>query len=290
MRKFRGIALPFVLSAVLMGGVQGGASPAVAAGSHSAATATTATTAAAAKKKGISAWKFQGVTKALADSNVGWFYTWSSGKGGIKPPRGVEFVPMIHDAGSVTRAELHRAKKQGSTLLGFNEPDRADQAHMTVNQALDLWPRLQSTGMRLGAPAVATGGDVAGGWLDKFMKGAAARHYRVDFIPLHWYGADFNAQRATGQLRSYIEAVHKRYKKPVWLTEYALIDFSSGTPRYPAKAQQAAFVKKSTAMLQRLPYVRRYAWFTLSTSRGDGTGLYRGAKANRVGAAYRSAG
>ena len=284
MRKVRLFALPLALSAVLVAGVQGTAPTAFAARNHTAAATSDA------KKKGISAWKFDGVTKALADSNVGWFYNWSSGKGGIKAPRGVEFVPMIHDAGSVTGKELHRAKQQGNTLLGFNEPDRPDQAHMTVNQALTLWPRLQSTGLRLGAPAVATGGDAAGGWLDRFMKGAAARHYRVDFIALHWYGADFDAQRATGQLRSYLQAVHKRYKKPIWLTEYALTDFSSSTPRYPTKAQQAAFVKKSTAMLQHLPYVQRYAWFTLSTSRGDGTGLYHGSRANRVGAAYRRAG
>ncbi|MGQ4414133.1 glycoside hydrolase family protein [Streptomyces sp. SAS_269] len=289
MPHIRVLALPLLLSAVLAAGSQGPTPTAFAAGGHSAA-ASTASAASAAKKKGISAWKFDGVTKALANSNVGWFYTWSSGKGGIKPPRGVEFVPMIHDKGSVTKKELGQAKKQGSTLLGFNEPDRPDQADMTVDQALDLWPRLQSTGLRLGAPAVATGGDVAGGWLDRFMKGAAARHYRVDFIPLHWYGADFDSQRATGQLRGYIEAVHKRYKKPIWLTEYALTDFSSGTPRYPTKEQQAAFVKKSTAMLQHLSYVRRYAWFTLSTNRGDGTGLYHGPKANRVGAAYRATG
>jgi hypothetical protein len=284
MRKVRFLALPFMLSAVLVAGGQGIAPTAFAAGSHSSAATS------AAEKKGISAWKFNGVTKALADSKSGWFYTWSSSKGGIKPPRGVEFVPMIHDAGSVTRKELDRAKRQGKSLLGFNEPDRADQAHMTVNEALDLWPRLQSTGLGLGAPAVATGGDVAGGWLDRFMKGAKARHYRVDFIPLHWYGADFNSPRATEQLHSYLQAVHKRYKKPIWLTEYALIDFSSGTPRYPAKAQQAAFVKASTAMLQHLSYVRRYAWFTLSTNRGDGTGLYHGAHADQVGAAYRAAG
>ncbi|AKJ09129.1 RNA polymerase [Streptomyces incarnatus] len=284
MRKLPTLALMLVLTAILAVSGPGGTSTALASGSH------TGVSAAPVKKKGISAWNFQGVTKALADAKVGWFYTWSSDKGGIKAPRGVEFVPMIHDAGSVTERELDRAKKQGGTLLGFNEPDRPDQAHMSVRQALDLWPRLQSTGMRLGAPAVATGGDVAGGWLDRFMKGAAARHYRVDFIPLHWYGADFNAQRATAQLRSYLQAVHQRYKKPIWLTEYALTDFSAGSPRYPTKAQQAAFVKQSTAMLQNLSYVHRYAWFTLSTNRGDGTGLYHGAKANRVGAAYRVAG
>ncbi|MER7583190.1 glycosyl hydrolase [Kitasatospora sp. NPDC097691] len=78
-------------------------------------------------------------------------------------------------------------------------------------------------------------------------------------------------------------------KKPIWLTEYALIDFSGGTPRYPTPEQQAAFVAKSTAMLQGLPFVERYAWFTLSADRG-GTGLYNRATPNRVGAAYRAAG
>ncbi|WP_328364979.1 glycoside hydrolase family protein [Streptomyces sp. NBC_00445] len=243
----------------------------------------------AVKKKGISAWKFNGVTGAMADAKVGWFYTWASDKQKIKPPPGVEFVPMIWGRDFVTDAHLKRARAQGKNLLGFNEPDRADQAKMSVQEALDLWPRLQSTGMRLGAPAVATGGDLAGGWLDRFMKGAAARGYRVDFIPLHWYGSDFNAQAATGHLKNYLRAVHQRYKKPIWLTEYALIDFSTGTPKYPTKARQAAFVKKSTAMLEKLPYVKRYAWFTLSTQRGHGTGLYNGANANRVGAAYRAA-
>ncbi|MGW4873964.1 hypothetical protein [Streptomyces chartreusis] len=41
-------------------------------------------------------------------------------------------------------------------------------------------------------------------------------------------------------------------------------------------------------MLQRLPYVKRRAWFTLSTDRGNGSGPYNGARANRVGAAYRA--
>ncbi|WP_329130741.1 glycoside hydrolase family protein [Streptomyces sp. NBC_00670] len=284
-----------VVTAVLTGAMLLPLGTAEAGGAHAAAAtadtaaATAPVSAAAATKKGISAWKFDGVTKAMANAKVGWFYTWSSGRGGIKAPAGVEFVPMIWGPQSVNRTELRRAKAQGKVLLGFNEPDFAQQSNMTVEQALDLWPRLQATGMRLGAPAVASGADVPGGWLDRFMKGAAARHYRVDFIPLHWYGADFDSTRATRQLRAYLKATYKRYKKPIWLTEYALTDFSGGVARYPTKARQAAFVKKSTAMLNRQSYVRRYAWFTLSTSRGDGTGLYHGAKANKVGAAYRAA-
>lgn len=259
---------------------------------------TTATTAAASrtpaavtkKKKGISAWKFAGVNKDLADSEIGWFYTWSSGRKQITAPAGVEFVPMIWGPDSVTDAELNRARQQGTTLLGFNEPDMAHQANMTVKQALHLWPRLQSTGLRLGAPAVASGANIAGGWLDRFMRGAAARGYRVNFIPLHWYGGDFNTANAVSQLRTYVQSVHRRYNKPIWITEYALTDFSSSTPRYPTQAQQTAFIKESTKMLQSLPYIERYAWFTLSQSRGDATGLYHGTTATRAGAAYRRAG
>jgi hypothetical protein len=142
--------------------------------------------------------------------------------------------------------------------------------------------------MRLGSPAVAYGGDTPGGWLDQFMSGAAARGYRVDFITLHWYGSDFGAA-AVGQLKSYVQAVYQRYHKPIWLTEYALIDFGGGQ-RYPTEAQQAAFVTGSTAMLDALPYVERYAWFALPAKAAGDTGLYaNGTTPTQVGVAYRAA-
>ncbi|SMD27095.1 glycoside hydrolase family protein [Kibdelosporangium aridum] len=249
---------------------------------------TTPVSAVQATKKGVSALNFNGVTTALADVRAGWYYAWSSNTQGITAPPGVEFVPMIWGRGSVTDAELNQARALGTTLLGFNEPDMAGQANMSVEQALDLWPRLQATGMRLGAPAVAFGGDQPGGWLDRFMSGAAARGYRVDFIPLHWYGSDFS-RAATDHLRGYLQAVYDRYRKPIWLTEYALIDFTGPVPRYPSQAEQTDFVRNSTAMLQGLPFVERYAWFTLSTSTSP-TGLYNGTAANESGAAYRAAG
>ncbi len=105
---------------------------------------------------------------------------------------------------------------------------------------------------------MAWGGDRAGGWLDRFMTGVKQKGYRVDFIPLHWYGGDFVTDRAVSQLKGYLQAVYDRYKKPIWLTEFALIDFSNGT-RFPTEAQQAAFVTESAKMLQSLPFVERYA-------------------------------
>ena len=45
----------------------------------------------------------------------------------------------------------------------------------TVQQALDLWPHLMATGMRLGSPATAADPSSSGSWLEQFMDGAKAR-------------------------------------------------------------------------------------------------------------------
>jgi hypothetical protein len=243
------------------------------------------------RKKGVSAWAFRGSRAALRKAGVSWYYTWSVSHNGITTPRGVSFVPMIWGPGSVTTAQLRQARHAGHVLLGFNEPDMSSQSNMTVSQALGLWPRLMATGMRLGSPAVAFGGDTPGGWLDRFMHGAKSRHYRVSFITLHWYGGDFRTAAAVSQLRTYLQAVWKRYHKPIWLTEFALIRFGATTV-FPTPRQQAAFVTAATRMLQRQRYLRRYAWFALPVSAGDGSaGLFRpGAVPTAAGRAFERVG
>jgi hypothetical protein len=245
-------------------------------------------------KKGVSAWVFNGVDRALAKSGASWYYTWATGHPGISSPRGVSFVPMIWGPGSVTTANLQQVKREGHYLLGFNEPDNAGQSNMTVSQALKLWPRLMATKMNLGSPAVATNAATPGGWLDRFMRGARTRHFRVSFITAHWYGGDFRTNPAVGELKSYLKAIHARYKLPIWLTEFALIRFA-GTVTFPTPRQQAAFVTAATSMLQHLSYVQRYAWFALpatSGPTGDGSaGLFRpGAVPTATGRAFESAG
>jgi RNA polymerase sigma factor (sigma-70 family) len=223
--------------------------------------------------KGVATWKFGAASPALKASGACWYYDWAAGSSGISEPGGVEYVPMIWGSRSVTAATLAQAKARGRTLLGFNEPDMAAQSNMSPIQALALWPKLTATGMRLGSPAVAANGATSGGWLDQFMRGAAARHHRVDFITLHWYGSDFDPTRAVAQLRRYVQAVYARYHKPIWLTEYALIRFGA-TSTYPSQARQAAFLRASTTMLASLRGVERYAWFALPATKGSGTGLF----------------
>ncbi|HEY7429880.1 MAG TPA: glycoside hydrolase family protein [Streptosporangiaceae bacterium] len=257
---------------------------------HAAPNPPATTAGARSSKKGVATWSFTKVGKALTKSGATWYYTWAPDHHGIGSPRGVHFVPMIWGPGSVTAANLSEVKHEGHFLLGFNEPDMSSQSNMSVPQALRLWPRLMSTGMTLGSPAVASGGATPGGWLDRFMSGVKSRHYRVNFIPLHWYGGDFVTHDAVSQLQSYLQAVHARYHKPIWLTEFALIRFGSSTT-FPSARQQAAFVTAATKMLQRLPWVQRYAWFALPADKGDGTaGLFHpGAVATRAGRAFEAA-
>jgi hypothetical protein len=238
-------------------------------------------------KRGLSLNAVDGASQALTDSGVSWYYNWASSTGTTTKPDNVEYVPMIWGAGQVTDTDLNNAKNEGKALLGFNEPDLPAQANMTPEQALDLWPKLETTGLRLGAPAVAYGGDIDGGWLDKFMKGAEQRGLRVDFIPLHWFGSDFGPD-AANQLKSYLQKVYDRYHKPIWVTEYGLIDYTQSSPRYPSEAEQVAFIKSAKEMLNSLDFVERHAWFTLSTQTSP-TGLYTGTTANGSGHAYREA-
>jgi RNA polymerase sigma factor (sigma-70 family) len=247
---------------------------------------------ATSSRKGVGVWSFSGVNQALVDSGAQWYYTWATSHSGVSTPKGVDFVPMIWGSGSVTSSALAQAKSAGSRyLLGFNEPDMAGQANMSVDAALQLWPQLVATGLTLGSPAVAYGADTPGGWLDRFMTGAASKGYRVDFITLHWYGGDFTTANAVNQLRSYVEKVYNRYHKPIWLTEYALIDFSGGGTRFPTQAQQASFCTASIVMLDSLSYLQRYAWFGLPADDAkDSSGLYHsGPTPTDVGKAFAAA-
>ncbi len=221
-----------------------------------------------APKKGVGFWnadeRFSHFSQDVAQLRCGWYYNWTPHPDARAAGMRAEFFPMVWNGRDVTEKNLTRLKKAGfHTLLTFNEPDGQEQADMTVGQALALWPRLMRTGMRLGSPAPATITKEKD-WLARFMKQADARGYRVDFICLHWYG-DITAPDAVDQLKTFLETQWKRYRRPIWLTEF------SGSTGYWLKlenppvnaAKNAAFIRKALPMLESLPYVERYAWFEL---------------------------
>ena len=191
-----------------------------------------------------------------------WFYSW----GGDEPkgiPQGVEFVPMewgyYGNKGNGTGKWLAKVKAQPGvrTLLGFNEPDGKDQANLGVDSALEGWPLLMQTGLALGSPAAV---HADGDWMQQFMRGADQKHYRVDFVTIHWYGGP----DAAGFL-GYLAKVHAMYHRPLWVTEFAPADWSGHRGVSPQQA--ADFLRAVLPAMNKLDYVQRYSWY--SADAGD---------------------
>jgi Glycosyl hydrolase catalytic core len=227
----------------------------------------------AGAKRGVASAKFLSSDPSiLARVHPAWAYDWSWEA--PSPAPGIEWVPMVWGPRSVTAASIralsadHRASR-ARFLLGFNEPDSGGQANITPQQAATLWPRLESTGLRLGSPAPAVPDD---GWLARFMSIARARRLRVDFIALHFY-QDFTDPRAVGRLRAELTSIHRRFGKPIWITEIGALDIRAWGGRMhspPSGALADAYLHRLLPMLDGLSFVQRYAWFTDYCSRPPG--------------------
>lgn len=167
------------------------------------------------------------------------------------------FVPMkwgADAAGWIDTGDLAGA----ATVLGFNEPDQRAQANLTVAQAIALWPDLMATGARLGSPATATNQTLgATSWLGKFMSQANAAGLRVDFVAVHYYSA--NPDVAVFQ--KWLTKVYNAYQRPVWVTEWGLVDWSD--PDRFSFTETAQFFRDATVMMDGLAFVEKQSWFGL---------------------------
>lgn len=196
---------------------------------------------------------------------IGWFYKWTP-RFPESVPAGIEFIPMVwgvKDDPSLdgTTTKLTEKKKAGAsnTLLGFNEPDDKNQSNMTVEAALEKWPKLMETGLRLGSPS---GVHADSAWMVEFMKEAEKRKLRVDFITVHWYGT-----AEPGPFLAHLAKVHKLYNRPIWITEFAVADWNA-TEAKPVKYTQqqvVKFMERLLPQLNKLDYVERYSWFNCKT-------------------------
>src|ERR1041385_511939 len=124
-------------------------------------------------KKGIAG----GIEAGL---DVDWVYDWNLDRSSSMD---LEYAPIRQNRWWPDLNQDWRAR--GAThLLGYNEPDRPDQANVSAGDAIASWPDLLWPGLRLGAPAVSDGGL---GWLYDFISQADSAGLRVDFVPVHYY-------------------------------------------------------------------------------------------------------
>lgn len=179
--------------------------------------------------------------------NALWGYDWDNTGTSI---RNIEYVPMRWGLYYNTYANIN-SKLDVTHALGFNEPDNASQANMTVAQAIAEWPNLMASGLRLGSPAPTDGGL---DWLYSFIDQADALNYRVDYVAVHFYKCGWTAS----QLHDWLWAIHLRTHRPVWLTE-----FNNGATwtscSVPTLAQNATVIGSFISMMDSAPFVERYA-------------------------------
>lgn len=218
--------------------------------------------AATAQRAGVGAWEnpdFTILRWIEQQPGLSWYYNWRTDQIATRSPqrRSAEFVPMIHSAQNIN--DRIQNVQQAQVLLAFNEPDGNGgdhQANMSVEQVVALWPRLEARGLRLGSPATTQEGTLGqASWQRKFMTEADRRGLRVDFMAVHYYSKNGDVEA----FRKWLVAVHQEYNRPIWVTEFALIDWSR--PGRASYENNANFAKNAIQMMQGLPFVERHAWF-----------------------------
>ncbi|MDX3975768.1 glycosyl hydrolase [Shinella sp.] len=214
-------------------------------------------------KVGIGTWDIDSKATAIKDLDIfdfNWYTDWSPDP--LWSPRGLgladaRFVPMIWGKADLTTTNIKALQDAKSGyLLGFNEPDNKDQANMTVTEAIKLWPKLMRTGLELGSPACTTDQTLGkDSWLGKFMNLAEKKGYEIDFVAVHYYSEN----PSIADFKKFLKGVQKAYDKPVWVTEWALVDWENPNRFNPKEI--AAFAAAATRMMDGLDFVKRHAWF-----------------------------
>jgi hypothetical protein len=214
----------------------------------------------ATNKKGV-AFTNRALAWSHKTSELGayWMYSWGN-KLREEIPANVEFVPMFWGAGSVNQENIDRIKQWGEDgtvkyVLGFNEPDGASQADMTVDEAIALWPQLEQIGLPLVSPATV---NPTNEWMQEFMQKADEQGLRVDYVAVHHYGGA-NVLAFIKKLKETYEA----YDRPIWITEFAVADWNATSPqnnRY-SEAEVMAFMEEALVALDDIDWVFRYSWF-----------------------------
>ena len=191
-----------------------------------------------------------------ANAGVMWEYTW-----GAQPPNcaGIDNVPMIWGAGNVN------ATLTGTSqwLMGFNEPDRADQSNILPAAAAVAWHQIEQKypDRKLVAPAPS---HLNPNWLVDFRNAYIAQYNkppRLDALAMHCYMATAAECIQLGQ--TYESWATAWGVKEVWLTEFAFLPCLLGSDDRAVGEGQTMI-----NWIESQPTITRMAWFA---SRIEGT-------------------
>ena len=202
-------------------------------------------------KKGIA-----GYESEYGRLKTNWSYNWSRDTG-ISPPANFVFYPMQYGRwwpDFNTLPDNYSAWHTTSRplgILGYNEPESADQGNTPVGEGVALWPKLEQMDLPLVSPAPV---NPFTAWINEFYNQVNVQGLRVDFSAIHWYSSP-NASA----LISHLQNVYNTYGRPVWLTEFSNVDWG-GTQTWTDE-DCFRFITEFTWRAEDLIWLKRYSIF-----------------------------
>jgi len=86
-------------------------------------------------------------------------------------------------------------------------------------------------------------------WLQSFFSEGCD----CDVVPIHWYGTEFD------QFQSYVTDFHNTFNKVIFITEFAVQDFTGGPQA--SYSQVYSFMQQAKSFLDGADWVGMYFWF-----------------------------
>ena len=203
----------------------------------------------------------------LTSLNPSWHYSWNHSVL-EEHPEGLEFVPQFWGKNSVTLENVRMLKPfilsgKVKYIIGFNEPDLASQANMSIEEAIQKWIELETflksedlfDKVELVSPAVAFNYE---NWLIPFLDQALGLGLKIDYIALHGYTQNHEANAYLNSLNNRF-ATLERYGKQIWLKEFSVrsIGEETNTPE-----NVLTFMQDVLPELENYNWIFRYAWFS----------------------------
>ena len=197
-----------------------------------------------------------------------WYYNWGPNPSTTGMPAAnssMQFFPMVWGwYPNTTPALLTTLRTQKPPiLLGFNEPDNSSQSNIPVDTAISAWSQFQGIASELVSPAAA---NPLGTWMQTFMAAIDQQKLQCDSIAVHSYGGD-----SASAFLDKLNQIYTLYKRPLWVTEFAVADWQAvngATDSYTV-TQVYDFMQAVCPAMDKLPWVKGYAWFPWAAKNSD---------------------
>tara|TARA_R110002003_G_scaffold243_4_gene17389 strand:+ start:7260 stop:8714 length:1455 start_codon:yes stop_codon:yes gene_type:complete len=202
---------------------------------------------------------------------------------------GTNYIPMMHGPSKATSQEwlanVKKAVQKGSkAVMGFNEPDHAEQANLSPAAACAAWKEYMNPiassypEVTIIGPSVTNAGSenpsMGLNWLSSFQE--ACPDAVVHATNIHFY--DVYDEGTIERFKAQVEKASALTNKPIWVTEFGL---NPGATEDHA----ALFLKECMAYLDNNNNVQGYSYFMVGSGENQ---LLLGSGLSKVGEVYAS--